>query len=80
MSYILNILRIIGVVLMIVLGVLDFTKALTSSDADAMKKAVNMFVKRLIIVILILFIPAIIDLLFSIIDKTSCSSTIGGGK
>ena len=79
-SYILNILRIIGVVLMIVLGVLDFTKALTSSDADAMKKAVNMFVKRLIIVVLILFIPAIIDLLFSIIDKTSCSSTIGGGK
>lgn len=79
-SYILNILRIVGVVLMIVLGVLDFTKALSSSDADAMKKAGNMFIKRLIIVVLILFIPAIIDLLFGIIDKTSCSSTIGGGK
>lgn len=69
---ILNIIRTIAIIILILFGIMDFVKAITSSDEDALKKAGNTFVKRLIIIVLILFIPAIIELLFSLIDKESC--------
>lgn len=72
LSYILNILRIVGCILMVLLGIIDFVKPIMSGDAEMLQKSGTKFIKRIIIFILILFIPAIVKLLLSLIDKASC--------
>lgn len=69
MSYIANIvkwLKYIIPVIVIVLGILDFIKAIASEKDDEMKKAQGHFVKRLIAAALIFIIPVIIEF---VLDK-----------
>lgn len=56
-------------IILIVMGSLDFGKAFISSDEDAMKKAQKKFIMRLIIAIVIFFIPAIVNALLNIGDQ-----------
>lgn len=60
---ILNIMKYIGVVLLIVLTTLDFIKAIVSQDNDALKKASTTSIKRIIIVIILFFLPYLLKLL-----------------
>ena len=63
-TYIANIvkwLKYIIPVIVIVLGILDFIKAVASEKDDEMKKAQGHFVKRLIAAALIFIIPFIIE-------------------
>ncbi|MBR6690826.1 MAG: hypothetical protein IKL65_05790 [Bacilli bacterium] len=53
-------------VIVIIFGILDFIKALSSNKDDAMKKAQGHFIKRLIICALIFIIPFIIEF---VLDK-----------
>ena len=53
--------RIIAVALTIVLGMLDFAKAIWSNDQDGLKKAQQKFVKRLVAMVVIIILPFIID-------------------
>lgn len=57
-----------GAVAAVVLGMLDFSKAAASSEADAMKKAGQKFFKRILAVMLLLLLPAIIEFLLGLID------------
>lgn len=57
-----------SVVLVVVLGMLDFSKATVSSEADAMKKAWNNFIKRSIAVAILIILPVIIEFLLGIFD------------
>ena len=52
--------------LVILLGILDFIKAITSDKDDEMKKAQGRFIKRLIVAALIFIVPFIIEF---ILDK-----------
>ncbi len=61
----LNIIKIIAPILLIVFGILDFGKAFLSSDADALKHAQGLFVKRVILAVAVFLMPIIVNLLIS---------------
>ena len=70
-------MKYIAPVLVIILSMIDFIKALASQDNDAMKKAQQKFVKRLISAVVLFLLPLIIDYvlrLFNLVD-TSCDIT-----
>lgn len=57
----------IGVpILIILLGIIDFAKAVLTSKEDEMKASQNKFVKRLIIGIAIFFIPTLVNLIMDL--------------
>lgn len=56
---------IIGPILVIIFGTLDYTKAVVINDPHALKKATNNFVKRLISVLLLFVSPALVNILIS---------------
>ena len=62
-------------VIVIVLGILDFIKAIGSDKEDEMKKAQGRFVKRLIAAVLIFIIPFIIEF---VLDKMGFGEYISG--
>lgn len=62
----LNYLKILGPTIAIVLGSLDFTKAIVASDEDQMKKTQSKFVKRIIAAVLLFFIPLLVEILLGI--------------
>ena len=55
------IMRMIAVFLTVILGMLDFGKAVTSDDQDLVKKASKKFIKRLVALVVIFILPFIID-------------------
>ncbi len=68
-----NVIKYLAVIILLVLCIIDFIKAITSQDKDLLKKAINTSVKRLIIAIIIFFLPTVIDFLlklFGIEDGT----------
>ena len=69
----LNWIKYIIPAIVIVLGILDFVKAIASEKDDEMKKAQARFIKRLIAAALIFIVPFIIEYIldvFKLIDKT----------
>ena len=60
--------RIIVPILVILLGMIDFGKAVIASKEDEMKKAQSTFIKRVIIGIFIFFVPAIVEILMEFAD------------
>lgn len=71
-NYIKQALKLIrwgGLVLMIVLGTLDFVKASAADDQDAIKKAGQNFIKRLIAVIILFLLPILVELILFIAGK-----------
>lgn len=62
----LNLIKWVGLVLMIVLGTLDFIKAAAADDQDALKKASKHFMYRLIAVIILFLLPLFIEIILNI--------------
>lgn len=56
-------------ILIIVLGSIDFGKAFIASDEDAMKKAQKRFMMRIMIGMVIFFIPSIVKILLNIANQ-----------
>ena len=65
---VLGYVRIIVPILIIVLGMIDLAKAVIASKEDEMRKAQKTFVKRLIIGVVVFFIPVLVNLLMSLAD------------
>jgi hypothetical protein len=65
-SELFNIIMIIGPILALVLGGLDFAKATLASDENALKKAGTNFGKRIAAAILLFLLPLIINLILGI--------------
>jgi hypothetical protein len=63
------------ILLVIVLGVLDFTGAVGSSDDAAFKKAGGKFVKRLIAGALVFLVPALINTVLFVIKIGPCAES-----
>ena len=74
---ILIIFYLVGPILVVIFGSLDFTKAVVASDEKVMKKAREAFVKRLIALLLLLLSPEIVNLLVGLIDEDSIKNTNG---
>ena len=63
------------IALVVVLGILDFLKAVTSDDAESMKKAGSKFTKRLILLVVLIILPYLIDFFLELIfgnDLETC--------
>ena len=60
--------KIIVPILLILLGTLDFAKAVISSKEDEMKKAQSKFITRIIAAVGVFFVPALVDLIMQLAD------------
>ncbi len=70
---ILNAMRIVGVAMVIVFSTIDFAQALITQDNDAMKKASEKSMKRLILAMVIFFTPILLNILLSLVGiDASC--------
>ena len=67
-GFLLFALKIIVPLIIIILGSIDFAKAVIDTGDKANKEAINMLVKRLIIGIIIFLLPTILDILLGFID------------
>ena len=75
---ILQIPKIIVPIIIIIYGMIDFSKAVLASKEDEMRKAQTTFVKRVLIGIGVFLVPVIVDLLMGLADialgaASSCS-------
>ena len=82
-GYVVFAAKIIVPLLLIIMGTIDFTKALTSSDDKAVKDAFGKLVRRIIAGVIVFFIPTIFNFAFSLIDEmneqsefSQCSSCL----
>ena len=62
-----TIIKLVSIILVVVMSMIEFAGTITS-DKDKLKEAINKFVKRLIIVIVLLLIPTFIDMIGNILD------------
>lgn len=71
---VLKIIRILGPILVVFLTSFEFITAVTSKDEDAIKKCSKKLVTRLILVVVLFFLPVLLDLLLSFLDSkyTTC--------
>lgn len=60
--------KILVPILLIIFGLIDLTKAATSGDDSALSKSVNSLIKKIIIALIIFFVPVIIKSVFGLID------------
>lgn len=67
-NQILGYVRIIVPILIILLGTLDFAKAVLAGKEDNMKKAQSTFVKRVIAGVVVFFIPTLVDIIMGLAD------------
>ena len=82
-DWVMNLVRIGGVVLLVVLGMLDFVKAAASGEQEEMKKSKSKFVKRLIACVVLFFVPIIVDILVGLVNLGSgenCNSNDSNDK
>ncbi len=63
---------IIVPILIVVFSIIDFVKALTAQKADDMKKAYSNLVKRLIIGVIIIFLPPLINFTLNLFGQETC--------
>ena len=62
-------------VIIIGLGMLDFSKAVLASKEDEMRKAQSTFIKRVLIGVTVFFVPTIINVLMDIMEAVLGYST-----
>lgn len=69
-SAVISIVKIAVPLIIIVLGMIDFFKAVTSDDEKAISKATQSLIRRLISGVIIFFIPSLLWALLNVIDIT----------
>jgi len=62
-------------VLVIVLGILDFINDEARGEADQMKKSGSSFLKRIIAVVILFLLPVIVELVLNLIEIYGADST-----
>ena len=62
------VLKILIPVIIIILGIVDLGKAVIASKEEDIKKATNILIQRIIIGIVIFFVPAIVNAIFGLLD------------
>jgi amino acid transporter len=76
-SYIVTVLQVVIPIILIIMGMIDLFKGLTSQKEDEIKKGQKTLVKRLIIGSLIFFITVIVKLLINVVSDSTASETAG---
>lgn len=55
-------------IILIILGMLDLGKAVVASKEDEMKKAQSTFIKRVIIGVVVFFVPTVVNIVMDLAD------------
>ncbi len=76
LQQILNIIKVVGPLLVVVLSSIDFAKVIIKSDDEAMAKAQKKLIIRLILAALLFFIPLLVEVMLDVFGFTS-SATCG---
>ena len=79
LNKILTYATIIGMILVVVLSSIDFTKVIVKGDDEAMQKAVKKLAMRLLLAALLFFVPTITNVVLDVFGLTS-ESTCGIGQ
>lgn len=79
LNFAFNIIKYAAIVILFVFTIIDFTKAITASKDDAIKKASQNMIKRLIIAAIIFFLPYIIIFILEILGIVTNNPTCGIG-
>lgn len=70
-GYLLYIVKVLVPVILIIMGSIDFGKAVIASNQDAVKKAATTFATRIISGILIFLLPTMVNFVFSLIPSSA---------
>lgn len=70
-SSIILVIQVVVPVILVVIGMIDFMKAVIASKEDEIKKAQGLFIKRLIVSVLVFFVFAIVKMLISFVAEDS---------
>ena len=71
LQQLLNYIKILGPSIAIVLGSIDYVKAIISSDEENVKKTQKKFMYRLIAAMLLFFVPTIVQMLLRLFGFTT---------
>ena len=74
LQQVLDIIKVVGPILVVVLSSIDFVKVIIKSDDEAMGKAQKKLVTRLILAALLFFIPILVTVLLDLFGLTSAST------
>lgn len=66
-SMVVTVIKIAVPVILIIMGMLDLGKAVMAQKDDEIKKAQSTFIKRIIAAVLVFFVVAIVQLVFSVL-------------
>ena len=75
LKYIAKIFRIVAPIMVVALSTFEYVKALTSKDAEGLKKANARLIKRLILIVILIFLPTLIEIFLGLIvdgNPTTC--------
>lgn len=80
-GYLLFVVKIIVPILLIIMGTLDFGKAVIASNQDAVSKAAKMFAIRIVVGVSIFLLPTIVNFVFgllpsSVSDYNACKTCL----
>lgn len=62
----LNVLRYVAIVALVLLSTIDYTKAVASSDADALQQANQRVIKRVIYTVILFMFPSVLEFVFNL--------------
>lgn len=71
-----HIILIVAPILLLIMGTIDFLGAVTANDEKEIKKAVNTFIKRLVICIIIMILPVLVNVVISFTNFNDLSSCL----
>ena len=74
----LNVVRWVIPIILIVLGTIDISKAVTAQDEKQTKEAQKRFTTRAIYAVVIFLIPTIISLIFTLLPDSTFGSEVDG--
>ena len=77
LNFAFQLLKYAAIVVLFVLTIVDFAKATTSSKDDAVKKALQTAIKRLIIAVIIFFLPMLINFILDLLGIVTTDPTCG---
>lgn len=64
-----DIIMIVIPIILILMGTIDFLKAVMAQKDDDMKKTQSLFIKRVIYAVIIFFVPSIVGFIMSLLDE-----------
>ncbi|MDD3187153.1 MAG: hypothetical protein PHD02_01615 [Bacilli bacterium] len=71
---VINIIQFGIPIILVIMGMLDLGKAVTSQKEDEIKKAQSMLIKRIIYGVIVFLIPAIIEFAFGLLSDDGTSA------